>query len=1345
MGNPENTALKMYGDSPQQPEEGGERQVSSAMALDMDEKVPSAENTSITVATVRGRQQPAVSSVEAESLAQVSEETNSTRRIKRQRTSEQASTHEEEEMKSFPAKALQSLRGYYREHYATIPSCFSDHKVWPISNSCTQLAAIARADIDVSGEDQIQDRLPQSYESIRALKRDIKLERLFEAQKLSDGVRVVPKKIFLVGRAGIGKTTLCHKLAYLWSIGKWYNDKFEAVYILPVRNLKQKKYNGANLKSQRNLETAIAQECYNGASLSDRAFKQLTEHINEQLARRSAKVLIVLDGLDERSGACEEIISQAKNRGKETSRLWVSRPYGAEEAQRVVEEDKETLLVEHVGLNTKQIEAYIKTYFKDEKQSQGLQEFLPKQTAMRGTTHVPINLQILCALWADTKDEKAFQQATSGSIAGLYDALCNCVWKRCEACGVTFPKNEEKEVLYQALGKVALAGLHKGALLIGQQVVDEAIAQSDYKEEALRTLLKDSGFLRETESQEHYFLHLTFQEYFAGKELARQFLSLDEEEQKAAVTFLHKNQFKSHYQMTLLFMAGELGKRQGAKGAARLLEALQGSPEEEMVGFQRLLLQLRCFNELVRSVDAPMAQLESQYDLTKQLVAWARQGLKYIRKNLHDMSLHRAVVSNLSYMQPLLVDVAQVYVQAVGDEYVCEAGVNALAELTKVSHTLFPEVLEAFLKAARNKSEDIRFAATSALGELAKAAPTLTTLETFVKAARDGDKHVRSAIISALGELAKASPTLAPKVLETLVQATRDNHKNVRSEAAHVLSKVVKVVPKKFYKTIQEALFVAVEDKDAAVRSSAASTLGELVKAAPHLAPKVLETLLKAASDTFPWVRGDATIALAKLTKADPTLASNALKALLKAVQDDDKDVRGEVVRTFAGLSKVAPDLAPKALEVLLKAVRDDKTDVRSIAISGLRELVEATPTLAPKAVEALLEDVKDDNKTICSVAISALGELVKAAPALAPEVLVALIEGLRADNEDVCSAASHALVRLIKVVPTLTTLEVLVKVAQDDYSYVRSAAVVALGEFAEAMPTLAPKILEALLEAVGDDHWNVCHFATSALLKLANVDSSLDSKMLYETSLEALLKAMRNNAWHARYAAAQMLSKLAKVDPTFSPEILDALLKAAGDEKSWVRIAAASALGEIARTDSKQVPKVLSTLFEATRDDDTRVCEAAVSALGELIKVAPTPATLEVLVQTTMAKYHSVCSAAKRALTGGTTKVFIKTYCQSAATRKYLPPQSIWNIIDAYCDETPLHDLLLPHIMNKLYTQVLTVSPGEDAQHYHLRPYQNSRKAIEWEAPHWEIDQLKEAIKKQCPLGEASEGGQVE
>ncbi|MEL6607211.1 MAG: NACHT domain-containing protein, partial [Bacteroidota bacterium] len=478
----------------------------------------------------------------------------------------------------FAREVPQKLKKYYQDHYAKIETTFIDEgeKLWPIEGSYVQLALISREQVrekerqkreEEEGKKQgaeakedekrkkvkikeVRDHLLETYESIYAAKTDIELNKLFDNH---EGKPV--RKAFLLGRAGIGKTTICRKIAHLWATGQWYPGKFEAVYVLPVRALKREKYSGVGLKHQENLETAIANECF--PKMGDDDYKSLIQHIKEQLKNRSEKILIILDGLDEKSGASEEILGQVKDRAEKAYKLWVSRPYGISDQDRTaLKPDAE---IENIGFNNAQVGQYIETYFKekDAKQGERLLKFLKARPAVYGIAHVPVNLRMLCSLWQGSERAEAVEKAVGGSMTGLYSALCKHVWRRyTNKKHLTIePQKEEQEQLYELLGEIALAGLEKGELLIGSTIVKRVIEESAYSNKRMEALLSGSGFLRKIEQGERYFLHLTFQEYFAGRALAKKFLSKAVKDRRTAKKFLKDNKYKSQYRVMLVFMA----------------------------------------------------------------------------------------------------------------------------------------------------------------------------------------------------------------------------------------------------------------------------------------------------------------------------------------------------------------------------------------------------------------------------------------------------------------------------------------------------------------------------------------------------------------------------------------------------------------------------------------------------------------------------------------------------------------------------------------------------------------------------------------------------------------------
>ncbi|MEO1301492.1 MAG: NACHT domain-containing protein, partial [Bacteroidota bacterium] len=91
------------------------------------------------------------------------------------------------------------------------------------------------------------------------------------------------RKVLLVGEAGTGKTSLTRKLAYDWAVGTW-DQSFNIVYVLPVRALRQDKYEKIGHLQHEILVTAIASECFMGAREQE-AYIRLRNRIYASLDR----------------------------------------------------------------------------------------------------------------------------------------------------------------------------------------------------------------------------------------------------------------------------------------------------------------------------------------------------------------------------------------------------------------------------------------------------------------------------------------------------------------------------------------------------------------------------------------------------------------------------------------------------------------------------------------------------------------------------------------------------------------------------------------------------------------------------------------------------------------------------------------------------------------------------------------------------------------------------------------------------------------------------------------------------------------------------------------------------
>ncbi|MCG8340990.1 MAG: ankyrin repeat domain-containing protein, partial [Cytophagales bacterium] len=244
-------------------------------------------------------------------------------------------------------EARQALRVYYRRpDFAQVPSLFEGEAPKHVDSLQCELKLIEQVKVKVKedreGKEDLegpQDHLSTHHERLEWVKNPIAFEDLFKSRstKPDEPAREI-QKVLLVGEAGTGKTTLSRKLAYSWAKGEW-DQTFEAVYVLPVRELQKERYDDKGLFRRETLATAIANHCFPPME-EDEEYKRLRRQISEELERPTT--LLVLDGLDERYGASEKLLEQAKAGSHKL--LLLSRPYGIEQERSLAD-----IEIEHAG------------------------------------------------------------------------------------------------------------------------------------------------------------------------------------------------------------------------------------------------------------------------------------------------------------------------------------------------------------------------------------------------------------------------------------------------------------------------------------------------------------------------------------------------------------------------------------------------------------------------------------------------------------------------------------------------------------------------------------------------------------------------------------------------------------------------------------------------------------------------------------------------------------------------------------------------------------------------------------------------------------------------------------
>jgi len=440
----------------------------------------------------------------------------------------------------------QLLRIHYLDHLGELALPMKK-ETFPIRELFTELILVSDKDIKKELIPEV-DSFKETIHRLEHSSQKISLDRLFEHHR----------KILLLGRAGIGKSTLCQKMAHDWASGKLWNDFFDVVYWIPLRQL-------------------------NDFPLKDTFLDTAIPHLFLHPFDPSKKTLLILDGYDE---ATDELAKRVDHLlGTSPFHILVtSRPGKVD--QLMVDQK-----VENIGFSDQQIQTYI-NYFSSRHQKEitpivtGKELFtlIKENPSLYPIAHIPLQLQMILSLYEKTGSVKQ-----ASSLTNLYQIMTSELYD----WYLRGQKKEEKEEHFLRFGKIAYLGLQTGKLIIPHKKVQYLMQDS----------LLESGILKKIHGAEsaYCFVHLTFQEYLTALYIH---LKPIEKQQK----FILENRHKPNYQLVLAFLAGlNYSKTQNIEW---FFSTLYQKSNTMTLSLSYLLeLTLRCLNECI-GFDKPLFCLD---------------------------------------------------------------------------------------------------------------------------------------------------------------------------------------------------------------------------------------------------------------------------------------------------------------------------------------------------------------------------------------------------------------------------------------------------------------------------------------------------------------------------------------------------------------------------------------------------------------------------------------------------------------------------------------------------------------------------------------------------------------
>ncbi len=1125
------------------------------------------------------------------------------------------------------------LKESYLRHLAFLPLILTNAE-FPIESFFTQLSIVFSASQEKK-EEEIRvrdphlvekDSLREIYTRLHHPDESLEIDTLFNDRS---GNPVT--KVLILGRAGIGKSTLCQKIVYDWALGILFKGKFAVVYHLRLRDLnvwiEQNSFKNFQDPDEW-LSNAISEFCYQGAH-QKKIFQELQNHPD--------KILVIFDGWDEASPAVIKAVERCFLKTRIKHYLLTSRPGVTANIHSNFD-----LIVENMGFTDKQVEVYAEKFFIHTK-SLELKTFLSNlrsHSDLFTIAHIPIQLQILCALWQ--KGEKEFPQTLTLMFSKVTSRLFEWAQSK-QAEGQELPRSK-KQLLDKALGRIALKGLDSKQLILPKTLVDDALGDEKFDTISSKDLI-NTGLVKGCgENGEMYFIHLTYQEYAIAESIS----SLPTEEQR---DFIQAYRYKPHFHLVIRMLSGCIWQKtnKNLKALETFFEWLYSEPID-LIGSYQAELVLSCLDEC-RSPKlediiwekykiANFVEYVSKDEMTpvclSQLMSISQRAFLQVVKKLQKEDSEKQIswfFLNLSRFikKEYLSDDFSDFMRSALSNKDNSVRINAAKVLGKVAGRVgenrIPELLNWLQRVLNDEASEVRRAAANAFGEVVKDigenhVPEL--LNWLQKAFNDEKFEMRWAAARALGEVAKhVGESHVPELLNWLQKALNDEASVVRRAAAKALWEVAKHVGESHVPELLNWLQKALNDEASVVRRAAAKALWEVAKhVRQNRIPQLLGLLQRALNDEWFDVRQAAAEALGEVVKdIGENHVPELLDLLQKALNDEEFLVRWAAARALKEVAKyVGESHLSELLNWLQRVLNDEKFKMRPAAAEALGEVAKHVgESHVPELLNWLQRALNDEWFDVRQAAAEALGEVVKDIGENSMPQLLNLLQKALNDKESsiVRWAATRALEKVAKHVGESHVPELLnwlQRALNDEWFDVRQAAAEALGEVVKDIgENSMPQLLNLLQKALNDKESSIVRWAaTRALEKVA--------KHVGENSmpqfLDLLQKALNNEKSEVRQAAAEALEEVAKhVGENSMPQFLDLLQKALNNEKSEVRHAVAGALREVAKhVGENSMPQFLDLLQKAFNGEASEVRHAVARALGEVAKHVGENHVLELL-----------------------------------------------------------------------------------------------------------------------------------
>ena len=1094
------------------------------------------------------------------------------------------------------------IRKEYMEN-DSIPRLVNSEEKFPIEQSYVNLAMIETKEQQEKEkkleqaerekkQGHINENILGTFEQIYDTKTSINVEDIFEACKDKK-----KKQVLVLGRAGIGKSTFCQYVTYRWAKGEIWQE-YQLVVLLRLRSLTENRY---PLHYDYSLFDLVKKEYFPCEDLSE----EDKRHFQDQC--KKGHVLWILDGYDEFAQSIPEQLRDVfKNLLEKQHHILTSRPYAVAFAYHVK--------MEITGFTDQNIVKYVTQFFHEIRddskhasfEDEKLLNFLKSNRSIWGVAHIPVNLELICSAWSNTIE----LEENPLTLTVLYDKIAEWLCRRHLTKQNEKWKTADRETITTScqaelrfLESLAFNAMQSSSIILSPKLLTQAATEATYSLSRNPQIL-NMGILRSYENRptgtnieiekQHYFVHLSFQEYFAARHLLQGLKSSDASK---ALSFIKQHKYNQRYNLVLIFASGRLAQTENQTSTDRFWSTIQGEPKD-LVGLRHIKLLIECIDE-----HGTNSSFSPQHNESLDSIAqWFETSVcekPYVISEHLSQSLRRTIsIGNEPRLRSKLIELMQSQATHIK---VYTMNIISNLPISTPQDNLVSEILLAL------KHEDYRMreGACEALAAIGEKAVTNEVINGLVKALNDEDSDVSKGAREALVAIGKKAAT--NEVINGLVKALNDEHEYVRRRACEALAAIGE---KAATNEVINGLVKALHDEDSDVRGYACQALRSIGEKAPT--NEVINGLVKAFNDEDLWIREGARGALVAIGKKAAT--NEVIDGLVKALNDEHEYVRRRACEVLRAIGEKAA--TNEVINGLVKALNDENEGVRWEACEALAAIGEKAAT--NEVINGLVKALNDEHLGVRGYACQALGSIGKKVPT--NEVINGLVKALDDGVLYVRQGACGAFRAIGEKAATNEVINGLVKALNDEHEYVRKGACRALAAIGEKAAT--NEVINGLVKALNDEDSDVREGAREAL-------AAIGEKAATNEVINGLVKALNDEHWHVRQGACEALGSIGEKAAT--NEVINGLVKALNDERLGVRRRACEALGSIG--EKAATNEVINGLIKALNDEDLWVREGACEALGSIGEKAPTNEVINGLVKALNNEHEDIRRRACEAL----------------------------------------------------------------------------------------------------------------